>query len=1036
MRFTDIFIHRPVLSTVVSLLILLIGARAMMEMEIREYPELESTKVTVTTAYPGASSELIQGFITQPLQQAIAEAKGIDFLSSSSTQGMSTIEAQMELNYDANAALAEIQSKVASQRNVLPAEAQDPVISSTTGDGNALMYIAFFSDVMEVPQITDYLAREVQPRLQALAGVGKAELLGRRFALRVWLDPQKLAAVDLTSTEVSQALLRNNYVSAVGQTKAEFIKVNLTSNTDVADTSQFENLVIKSTDDAIVRLKDIARVELGSQTYENIALYKGKPSTYVAINLAPGANPLDVAALVKDLLPDIESQLPQGLLVELPYDASAFIDDSINEVIKTLLEAVGIVLVIVFLCLGSLRAAIVPSVAVPLSLIGGAFIMLVLGFSLNLLTLLSLVLAIGLVVDDAIIIVENVHRHIVEGKSRKEAALAGAREMANPVIAMTITLVAVYAPIGFLGGLVGSLFTEFAFTLAGAVVISGIIALTLSPMLASKVLKPHGESSRFENAVEHAFEKLAAGYKRSLSAVVKVLSPVIMFAVVILVSIYFMVMFSQNELAPAEDRGIVLFQGKGPQTATLEYLQKYGAEMQTAFEQVPGYDETFMLVGVTSPDAVFGGFKMKPWSERDVSQFEIMPELQASVAQITGLSSAVFPIPSLPGASGGLPFQFVITTGSDFQQLDQVADEMVGAAMQSGNFMFVQKSINIDKPVVKVKVDRDRVADLGLSMQDIGQAMGSMLGGGYINRFNMEGRSYEVIPQVERYARMTEEALNEFYIRADSGELVPLGAVVSFEHGVEPSARTQFNQLNSITIEGIPAPPVPMGDAVNFMKTKAAEIFPQGFSYDFKGESRQFESSGSALMVTFFLSLLVIYLVLAAQFESWRDPLIILVSVPMSIAGAMAFIMLGFASMNIYTQVGLITLIGVVAKNGILIVEFANTLQKRGMDKREAVIEAAAIRLRPIIMTSLALIFAMVPLLIAAGPGAASRFAIGLTIATGLGIGTFFTIFILPAFYILLAKKLEPTEVVEETLVIGNGDRDDLTAGGQPVRDH
>lgn len=1013
MRFTDIFIKRPVLSTVVSLLILLVGVRSIMEMEIREYPLLESTKVTVTTTYPGASSELIQGFITQPLQQAIAEAKGIDFLSSSSTQGFSTIEAQMELNYDANDALAEIQSKVASQRNALPVKAQDPVINSTTGEGRALMYIAFFSETMRVPEITDYLAREVQPKLQALSGVGKAELLGRRFALRVWLDPQRLAAVNLTSTEIVQTLRENNYLSGVGQTKGELIKISLTSNTNVSNTEQFKNLVIKSTEDTIIRLKDVARVELGSQTYENIALYKGKPSTYVAISLSPGSNPLSVAERVKELLPDIKSQLPSGLLVELPYDASEFIDDSINEVIKTLIEAIGIVIVIVFLCLGSLRAAIIPSLAVPLSLIGGAFIMLVLGFSLNLLTLLSLVLAIGLVVDDAIIIVENIHRHIVNGKSKKEAAIIGAREMASPIIAMTITLVAVYAPIGFMGGLVGSLFTEFAFTLAGAVVISGIIALTLSPMLASKVLKPHGESSRFESTVEGLFEKLANLYQRSLTIVVKAVSPVIMFALVVLVSIFFMVMLSEKELAPTEDRGIILFQGKGPQTATLEYLQKYGAEMQTAFEQVPGYDETFMLVGMTSSDAVFGGFKMKPWSERDISQFDIMPQLQASVANITGLKTALFPIPSLPGSSGGLPFQFVVTSGSDFNQLNQVADELVGAAMQSGNFTFVQKSIDIDKPVTRVKVDRDRAADLGLSMEEIGQELSSMLGGGYINRFNMEGRSYEVIPQVERYARDSELAINDYYIRADSGELVPLGSVVNFEHDVEPSSRTQFNQLNSITIEGIPVPSVPMGDAVGFMKAKAADILPRGFSYDFKGESRQFENSGSALIVTFFISLLVIYLVLAAQFESWRDPLIILVSVPMSIAGAMAFIMLGFASMNIYTQVGLITLIGVVAKNGILIVEFANTLQQRGRDKREAVIEAAAIRLRPIIMTSLSLIVAMIPLLIAVGPGAQSRFAIGITIVAGLGIGTILTLYVLPAFYIVLAKKIQTSNQEE-----------------------
>ncbi|HET8850207.1 MAG TPA: efflux RND transporter permease subunit [Marinobacter sp.] len=1005
MRFTDVFVHRPVLSTVVSLLILLVGARAAMEMEIRQYPELESTTVTVTTAYPGASSDLIQGFITTPLQQAIAEASGIDYLTSTSSQGTSTIEAKMILNYNANDALAEIQAKVASQRNVLPAEAEDPVITSTTGDSTALMYIAFYSTELDVPQITDYLTRVVQPRLQALSGVGKADLLGRTFALRVWLDPERLAAVDLTPTEVAAQLRANNYQAAVGTTKGKYTEVALTSDTDIADPDAFGNLVVKQIEGTLIRLRDIARIELGSQTYKQLALYKGEPATYVAIELAPGANPLTVAELVRSELPDIESQLPSGLNVRLAYDASDFIEDSINEVIRTLIEAMIIVLVVVFLCLGSVRASVVPSVAVPLSLIGGAFIMLMFGFSLNLLTLLSMVLAIGLVVDDAIIMVENVHRHIEQGESRFDAALHGAREMATPIIAMTTTLVAVYAPIGFMGGLVGSLFTEFAFTLAGTVVISGIVALTLSPMLSGKVLKPHGNPGRFERLVERSFNGLADVYKRALSSLMLTKSVVIFFAVVVLGSIYFMVIMSQKELAPTEDQGILFYQGLGPQTSTLDYLYEHGQEVQQRMSGVPGYSEDFMILGITSPNAVFGGFKLAPWSEREISQFEVQPLLDAELRKVTGLQTAVFPRPSLPGSGGGLPFQFVITTGGSYEQLNEVADDLLGKALQSGNFMFLQKSINFDKPVIRINVDRDRVADLGLSMRDIGQSLGSMLGGGYVNRFNMEGRSYQVIPQVDDQFRASREALENYYIRADNGELVALSSVITFTESVEPSNRTQFNQQNSLTLQGVVMPGVAAGTAMEFMEQTAAEVFPQGFSYDYTGETRQLATQGSALMVTFFLSLLVIYLVLAAQFESWRDPLIILVSVPMSVAGAMAFIVLGFASMNIYTQVGLITLIGVVSKNGILIVEFANQLQKeRKLNKFDAVVEAAAIRLRPIIMTSLALIFAMVPLLIAVGPGAESRFAIGLTISAGLGIGTLFTVFVLPAFYILLAR--------------------------------
>ncbi|MGM0570487.1 efflux RND transporter permease subunit [Marinobacter sp.] len=1004
MRFTDVFVHRPVLATVVSLLILLLGARAAMEMEIREYPKLESTTVTVTTAYPGASSDLVKGFITTPLQQAIAEASGIDYLTSTSSQGTSTINAKMELNYDANDALAEIQAKVASQRNVLPEDAQDPVITSETGDSTALMYIAFYSDELDVPQITDYLTRVVQPKLQALSGVGKAELLGRTFALRAWLDPERLAAVDMTPDEVVSVLLRNNYQAAVGNTEGKYTKISLTSDTDVSDLEQFQDLVVKEAEGSIIRLRDIARVELGSQSYDNLALYKGQPATYVAIEMSPGANPLTVAGLVKDELPEIEQQLPSGLDVRLAYDASEFIDDSINEVIATLLEAMVIVLVVVFLCLGSLRAAVVPSVAVPLSLIGGAFIMLTMGFSLNLLTLLSMVLAIGLVVDDAIIMVENVHRHIEQGESKFDAAINGAREMAVPIIAMTTTLVAVYAPIGFMGGLTGSLFIEFAFTLAGTVVISGIVALTLSPVLSGKILKPHGNPGRFERVVERTFNGLANLYKRALTSLMQTLSVVVFFAVIVFASIFFMFMLSQNELAPTEDQGILFYQGKGPQTATLEYLRDEGGEVQQRMSTVDGYKEDFMILGITGPNEVFGGFKLAPWSERDISQFDVQPLLNAELNKVTGLETAVFAPPALPG-SDGLPFQFVITSGGDYEQLVATANELQGKAMESGNFMFLQKSIDFDKPVTRVQVDRDRVADLGLSMQDVGQAMSSMLGGGYINRFSMEGRSYQVIPQVEQSFRLSAEALNDYYIRADTGELVPLGSVVSFESDVEPSQRTQFNQLNSVTLQGVPMPGVAMGDAMAWMEQAAGELFPQGFGSDYMGQTRQLDTEGSALMVTMMLSLLVIYLVLAAQFESWRDPLIILVSVPLSVAGAMAFIVLGFATVNIYTQVGLITLIGVVAKNGILIVEFANQLQvERGLSKREAVLEAAAIRLRPIIMTSLALIFAMVPLLIAVGPGAESRFAIGLTISAGLGIGTLFTIFVLPAFYILLAR--------------------------------
>ena len=1005
MRFTDVFVRRPVLATVVSLLILLLGLRSAMEMEVRQYPEVESTSVTVTTPYPGASSDLVQGFVTTPLQQAIAEAEGIDHLTSTSRQGVSTIEAQMELNYDANAALAEIQAKVASQSNELPEGSEDPVIESETGDSTALMYIAFHSESLRVSQITDYLRRIVQPQFQALSGVGKADLIGREYALRVWLDPQKMASANLTAREVAGVLRDNNFQAAVGSTESDLIRIDLDADTDVSDPDQFRDLIVREVDSSLIRLGDIAEITLGAEDNDQISYYAGSPTTYVAIELAPGANPLNVAERVRNALPGIEKQLPSGLNVDLPYDASEFIDDSINEVVRTLAEALLIVLVIIFLSLGSIRAAVVPSVAVPLSMIGGAFLMLVMGFSINLMTLLAMVLAIGLVVDDAIIMVENVHRHVVQGEGRFDAAINGAREMAVPIIAMTTTLVAVFAPIGFMGGLVGSLFTEFAFALAATVVISGVVALTLSPVLSANVLKPAGEEGRLERFAEHLFESLSNAYRRALSSVVQSLSVVVYFGIVVLVAIYFMISFSQSELAPDEDQGLILYQGTAPQSANLDYMENYGMDMQERFESLPGYEESFMLIGLTGPDKVFGGFKMKPISEREITQFDVAPRLQQEMDKVTGLRVSTFPRPPLPASGGGLPFQFVVTTGADFQQLNEFTEELLQNARKSGNFMFLSKSIDVDRPMTRIRVDRDRVADLGLSMRDVGETLSLMLGEGLVNRFNMEGRAYEVIPQVPREFSASEERLRNYYVRADSGELVALDSVIDFERTVEPSSRTQFNQLNAITLQGVPMPGVAMGDAMQYMENQADSILPGGFTYDYDGQSRQLDKQGSALMVTFFLSLMVIYLVLAAQFESWRDPLIILVSVPLSVAGAMVFIVLGAATMNIYTQVGLITLIGVVAKNGILIVEFANTLQReQGMSVRDAAIEASAIRLRPIIMTSLALVVAMVPLLLAAGPGSVSRFAIGLTVAAGLGFGTFFTLFVLPGFYIMLAR--------------------------------
>ena len=1034
MNFTDLFVRRPVLASVVSLLILLVGVRAIFSLEVRQYPETKNTVVTVTTSYPGASSDLVKGFITTPLQQAIAEANGIDYLFARSTQGTSTIEAHMELNYDSNAAVAEIQAKVASQRNVLPAEAEDPVIDSTTGETTALMYLAFYSDSMKPSQITDYLLRVAQPKLQAVPGVAKAELIGNKtFAMRIWLDPKRMAALGVTANEVRTVLAANNYLAGVGEAKGAYTAIDLSATTDLASVEDFRNLVVSSTNGTLVRLDDIATPELGAEDYDSTSWYKGKPAIFVGVKQAPGANPLDVAKRVRELVPQIRQQLPEGLSVHIPYDASVFIEDSIDEVFKTLIEAVGIVLVVVYLSLGSVRAALIPAVAVPLSLVGGAFLMLLMGFSINLLTLLAMVLAIGLVVDDAIIIVENVHRHIEMGQSRAQAALIGARELAVPVIAMTTTLIAVYAPIGFMGGLVGTLFTEFAFALAGAVLISGVVALTLSPMLSSRVLKPHGQQGRFEQWVEHWFERLAASYQRGLHATLESLPVTLLFAFAVLVSIFFMFVASKSELAPVEDQSILFFQATAPQTATLDYNEAYTRQIQEAFASVPEYHESFFLLGLGEPTTTFGGFKMKQPSQRARSQMDVQPEIQAKLANVAGFQTAVFPRPSLPGSGGGLPVQFVMTGDADYKDLDALADQLVGRAMGSGQFMFLMKELQYSRPRMTLEIDRDRAGDLGISMADIGRNLATLLGGNYVNRFSLEGRSYKVIPQVSREFRLQPDALKDYYIRPGSGDLVkleagvipaglsqpdavaslvPLASFIQLKSSVEPNQRTQFQQLNSLTLIGVMAPGVTLGDALGFLENNARELFPRGYTWDYAGESRQYAQQGSALVVTFFLSILVIYLVLAAQFESWRDPFTILVSVPMSIAGALAFITLGFATINIYTQVGLITLIGLIAKNGILIVEFANQLQMtERLSKRKAVEQAASIRLRPILMTTVSMIVAMFPLLLASGPGAVSRFHIGLTIATGLGIGTLFTLFVVPAVYMLLGRDHREADV-------------------------
>jgi len=825
--------------------------------------------------------------------------------------------------------------------------------------------------------------------------------------MRVWLDTDRMAALGVSGDEVANVLRANNYLAGIGQVRGEDVQIDLSTTTDVSGVQDFLNLVVRANDGTLVRLDDIADVKLGAADYDSATLYKGIPAIFIGVEQTPGANPLDVAKRVHALLPNLQAQFPEGLEAHIPYDASEFIKESIKEVFKTLAEAVLIVLLVIFLSLGSLRAAIVPSVAVPLSIVGAAFLMLLMGFSINLLTLLAMVLAIGLVVDDAIVVVENVHRHLEMGKDGITAAVDAARELGLPILAMTTTLVAVYAPIGFMGGLVGSLFVEFAFTLAGAVLISGVVALTLSPMISARVLHSSKQEGRFEHGVERFFQWLARNYGKALHGWLRYPGVTVLVAVAVIASIYLMYSMTKKELAPTEDQSILFFMATGPQTATIDYDIRYVRQIQQIFEGIPEYQESFILAGFGGDtSSTFGGFKMSPPSERQRSQMAIQPELQGALGQVTGLQTVVFPRPSLPTPGNGIPVEFVIVSDAELETLNGLADQLLGTAMGSGKFMFLQKDIKFTRPRTTLNVDRDLAGDLGISMQDLGQSLAVMLNQDYVNWFSLEGRSYQVIPQVNRAARNDVGKVEDYYVRTSAGDLVPLSTLVTVSNDVVPSKRTQFQQLNAITLSGVMTPGVALGDALAYLEQTAGELFPRNVRWDYKGESRQFKSEGGALEATFFLSLLVIYLVLAAQFESWRDPFVILMSVPLSIAGAMAFLFLGFASINIYTQVGLITLIGLIAKNGILIVEFANQLREReGLDKRAAVEQASQIRLRPILMTTVAMLVAMIPLLTASGPGAVSRFDIGLVITTGLGIGTLFTLFVVPAVYVLVASK-------------------------------
>jgi multidrug efflux pump len=1001
--FTDIFVNRPVLAISLNLLILLLGILALTSLNVRQYPRSDLAVIKVTTAYIGADSNLVRGFVTTPLERVIASADGIDYVDSSSVQGVSTISAHLRLNYDSVDALSQIQAKVAEVRNDLPPEAEAPIITIETSDNRfASVYLSFYSETMQQNEITDYLTRIVQPRLSSIEGVQKADILGGRvFSMRVWLDPTKLSAYAMEGEDVVKALRANNFLAAIGTTRGGLVVNTLTAETNLKSAEEFEQLIVREDGNSVVRLRDIAKVELGAQTYDEEVRFDGQKATFMGVWVLPTANSLDVIKRVRAELPSIEKRLPKGIKLSIPYDSTEYIQDSLREVGKTLMETVIIVILVVFLFIGSLRGSLVAVVVIPLSLIGGGIVMYLFGFTINLLTLLAIVLSVGLVVDDAIVMLENIERYVKQGMEPKLAAIKGARELAVPIIVMTLTLATVYAPIGLQGGLTGTLFKEFAFTLAGSVLMSGIVALTLSPVMCSRLLKVKKTDP---NKKEGFLSRLTRGYGRLVRLTLSFTPAILVSATLFALCAIPFFMFSQSELAPVEDQGVVFGIVQGSPNNAIDQTAAYTEKVYEKFSALPEMDHVFQI---SSPTTGFSGVITKPWSSRSRSTSEIGNALWPAVASVAGVRVIMITPPPLPGGSD-FPIEMVISTPGELDELLPASQALVGKAFQSGVFMFADSDLKYDLPQVRVIPDSNALSTLGLSMENIGRNLGAQLSGNYVGRFEIAGRSYKVIPQLERKARMASSDLESLPVAVRDGVAIPLASVARLEEQVVPRELKRFQQLNAVRIQGAIPPGVTIDQALNVLETESKAILPEGATIDYAGESRQLRKEGNALTGSLAIAFILIFLVLAAQFESFRDPLIILFgSVPLALAGSLIFTFLGFTTLNIYSQVGLITLVGLVAKNGILIVEFANELRSQGLARYEAIVRASETRFRPVLMTTAATILGHFPLIIAEGAGSAARNSIGITLVTGMTIGTLFTLFVVPSLYLVISSEGE-----------------------------
>jgi multidrug efflux pump len=1015
--FTDLFIKRPVLALVVSFVILIAGLAAMKSLNIRQYPRSDIAAITVTTVYVGADAELVRGFITTPIERAMAAADGIDYIQSTSQQSVSTVTARLKLNYDANKALSDISSRVNAIRNNLPPESQVPVIAIQPADSQiASAYLSFTSDILQPNEVTDYLVRLVQPRLTAIAGVQKADILGgRTFAMRIWMRPERMAALGISAKDVRDALAKNNYLAAIGSTKGSLLQVSLTANTDLHTADQFKLLVVKQDKGTLIRLGDIADVVLGAEDYNSEVRFTGKKAVFMGIFVLPNANSIDVIKRVRVEVDEIKKELPKGMEAEVAYDATAYINDAIHEVVKTLIDTLIIVMIVIFLFLGSVRSVIIPIVAIPISLIGALFIMQIFGFSINLLTLLAIVLSVGLVVDDAIVVVENVERHLRDGMTRMNAALVGARELIGPIIAMTITLAAVYTPIALQGGLTGALFREFAMTLAGAVFISGIVALVLSPMMCANLLRVEHADHGFSGWVNRTFDRFRDWYGAHLDRTLKARPAV--YVVWIGVTALALLMFlaipkvATKELAPKEDQGFIIGIITAPANATIDDTIRYADAAGQIFKDLPDTRFTFQI---TQPSFGFGGLVLRPWGERKVPTKDYLPVVQKKLAGIPGIQMFATMPEALPG-SDNFPVSFIIASTASHDRLLDFAKDLFQKAMTAHVFQFGDIDTKIDQPQAEIVFDHDKVSTMGLDMQQVGADLSASIGGNFVNWFNMEGLSYKVIPQVKRIDRLNPEQLSDIYVTGPDKQLISLSTIATIQHKTIARSLNRMQQLNAVTISGVPSGSV---DAtLKFLEDEAHKVLPSGYVIDYTGGSRQLRLEGDKFSSVFLLAVVLIFLVLAAQFNSFRDPFIILLgSVPLALFGAAIFMFLKMpfgtfftdpwtTSFNIYSQVGLVTLVGLVSKNGILIVQFANEKQRSGLGKFDAVREAARTRLRPIMMTSVATVAGHFPLTLVTGAGAAARNSIGLVLVGGMTIGTIFTLFIVPSLYMLIAKE-------------------------------